>query len=63
MGPEAAAAYRGHLMDAVQARIEWILVKTWSQQPLTPSDFEALTQDAPEPYRWQAAGLHRRTRL
>lgn len=57
VGPEAAAAYRGYLMDAVQARIEWILVKTWSQQPLTPSDFEALTQDPPEPYQWQAAGL------
>ena len=56
-GPDAASAYRSHLMDAVQNRIGWILVNAWSKADLGQSDFQSLTERGSPPFRWQPSGL------
>ncbi len=57
MGPEAAAAYRGHVVEAFTARLRWIVVQAWHQTPLDQADFDDLLADAPAPFVWQPRGL------
>ncbi|MEC9390242.1 MAG: ABC transporter permease subunit [Myxococcota bacterium] len=52
VGPEAAAAFQAHSMAAVEARVGWILRSVWRMEPLGPTDFEALIERTPAPFRW-----------
>lgn len=57
VGPEAASAYRGYLMDAVEARVHWIVVQAWGNAPLSPDAFDELVASSPPPFRWKPTGL------
>ena len=52
VGPEAAAAFQAHSMEAVEERVRWILRSVWSKEPLGSADFEALIERTPAPFRW-----------
>ncbi len=51
VGPEAASAYREHLVAAVEARARWVVTKAWTKAPLGANDFEALIAAAPQAHR------------
>ncbi len=57
VGPEAAAAYRSHLVAAVEARVYWLVVHAWRMEPLAQADFDAVVAGAPAAFRWQPTGL------
>ena len=57
VGPEAASAFQSYAMDAVDARVGWVLTKAWSKAPLGPADFEALLEEAPEAFLWEPDGV------
>lgn len=59
VGPDAASAFQGYLMDSVEDRIRWTLVQAWTQRPLDQSSFDALVADKPAPFSWtlQRLGL------
>ena len=57
VGPEAASAYRSHIIDALRERIRWVLVQAWTLQPLDQHHFDALVASQPEPFRWQPRGI------
>jgi hypothetical protein len=59
VGPEAAMAFQGYALEAVNARVGWVLEKTWTKQPLTSSDFDALVGDTPAPFRWTSQSMGR----
>jgi hypothetical protein len=44
-------------MEAVDERVGWVLKKAWLKVPLGPSDFEALVDEAPEPFEWKPEGM------
>lgn len=56
-GPEAASAYRSHLVAAVQGRVRWLVVQAWGKTPLSQADFDELVAEAPPSFRWQPSGL------
>ena len=56
-GPEAASAYQAYLVEAVQARVWWVVKQAWSKEPLDQAAFEELVASAPPPFRWQPTGL------
>jgi len=47
VGTEAASAFRGYLVMAVDERVRWLLDKAWHQQPLSENDFTALIATSP----------------
>lgn len=51
VGADAGFAYRNALDQAVKARVEWVVHKTWANQPLTASDFEALVTSTPSSFQ------------
>ena len=57
VGPEAASAYRSHVVDAFTERLRWIVVQAWTLQPLDRDSFDALVDKPPAPFVWQPKGL------
>ena len=57
MGPEAASAYRSHVVEAFTQRLRWIVVKAWHKKPLDQDTFDVLVAEAPAPFVWQVKGL------
>ena len=41
-------------MKAVDERVRWILRTTWNKTNLDRSDFDALVDNSPAPFRWEA---------
>ena len=54
VGPEAASAFQAYSMKAVDQRIRWILRTTWNKTSLDQADFDALVDDSPPAFRWEA---------
>jgi hypothetical protein len=44
-------------MDAVEARVHWIVVQAWGNAPLSPDAFDELVASSPPPFRWKPTGL------
>ena len=57
MGPEAASAFQAYTMEAVEQRVHWILRHAWKKVPVDQSDFDALVDDSPVPFRWDVKGM------
>ncbi|HCH66446.1 MAG: hypothetical protein CL927_07575 [Deltaproteobacteria bacterium] len=57
VGPEAASAYRSHVVEAFTDRLHWIVVQAWTLEPLDQGTFEDLVAEGPAPFRWRPIGL------
>ena len=57
VGPEAATAFRQHLVDAMRGRVRWVVEKAWAKSALSAADFDALVASAPPPFRPRATRL------
>lgn len=50
LGAEPASDFRGHVVDAIKQRVNWVLTRAWQLKPLGLADFEALLEKSGAPY-------------
>ena len=57
VGPDAASAYASYLVEAVEARVEWLLLQAWGGRSLGLPEFDALIAQSPAPFEWRPVRL------
>lgn len=57
VGQGASSAYRAFLVEALRARLEWVLTRAWEDRPLDASDFKAMLAQTPSSFQAPVFGL------